>query len=112
MTLVKKYLMGKFGVVLGYVDKTAQTTPTASQILKHNPNRFGWVVANLSPFDAFLGFNGQVEVDKGILVGPAGETIIRFWADTHGELVTRELYGISLNVCDLFIYEVIGDIET
>jgi len=111
MTLVSEYLMKKFGAVLGYVDKTAQTTSAASQILKHNPNRFGWVVANLSPYDAFLGFNGQVEVEKGILIGPAGETIIRMWADTHGELVTRELYGISVNVCDLFVYEVIGDIR-
>ena len=111
MTLVSDYLMKKFGADLEYVDKTTKTTAAVSQILKRNPNRFGWVISNLTPFDAFLGFNGQVAVDAGMLIGPAGETILYMWADTHGELVTRELYGISINDCDLFVYEIIGNLR-
>lgn len=103
--------MKKFGADLEYVDKTAKTTAVVSQILKRNPNRFGWAVFNLSAFDAFLGFTGQVAINEGMLVGLTGEKVIYMWADTHGELVTRELYGVSANDCDIFVYEVVGNIR-
>jgi len=108
MSTVREYLNQKFGAVLRYADKTAQTIATATQLLKIDPNRFGWVIYNLSPYDAFLGFNGQVDIEKGILIGPSGETVVSMMVDSHGELVTRELYGISINTCDLYLYEIIG----
>lgn len=110
MSLVREFLIKKYGAVLHSVDKTVQTSSTASQLLKRDPNRFGWVIANLSPQDAFLGFDGQVEVDQGILIGLTGEKIISFWAETHGELVTGEIHAISVNPCDMFIYEILGDV--
>lgn len=108
MGAVTDYINAKYGwpatetrtkvVVLGAVPV---------QVLEPNPNRFAWVMFNLSAGTTYVGFDGLVTAANGIQINPAGGNIA-VGAESDLDLPTRQLYGISTAAVNLFVVETLA----
>lgn len=71
---------------------TVGTTPTL--ILHNNPDRFMWLVVNLSPNNVYLAFDPKVSSTRGILLTPSGGWVSMVIED-DGEAVVYEVWAVA-----------------
>jgi len=68
------------------------TTPV--EILRNNPDRFQWLVVNLSPNIVYLAFDKRVSTTRGIRLSANGGNASMHARD-DGEAVTYPVWAIS-----------------
>jgi len=73
---------------------TNQVLTTATRILANNPDRFQWLLVNLSGYDIYVAFTREVSSSRGVLV-PASGGYMTMHAREDGESVTYEVFAIS-----------------
>ena len=93
---VPEYILKRWGrptrLIENPVTDTVNTTPTL--VLKNNPDRFQWLIINLSSNDVYLGFSSEVSSTRGIRLGPGGG-FATMNADEDGEAVCREVWAVA-----------------
>jgi len=93
---VRRYMEKKWGVrtrlVQNPVRDTVGTSPVL--ILRGNPDRFHWLVINLSANEVYLGFDEDVSSTRCILLGASGG-FASMSADEDGEVVTWEVWAVA-----------------
>lgn len=67
---------------------------TATKILLNNPDRFSWLVVNLSADRGYLGWDPTVGAAKGVPIEANGGTVSMYWQE-DGEVVCYELYAVN-----------------
>jgi len=63
-------------------------------ILRGNPDRFHWLVINLSPNEVYLGFDEDVSSTRCVLLGANGG-FASMSVDEDGEVVTWEVWAVA-----------------
>jgi len=67
---------------------------TVTDILKNDPDRFSWIITNLSANRGFLWFDREVSSSRGIPIEASGGVVTSFWEE-DGELTTYAVFGIN-----------------
>lgn len=83
---------GRTRPVINPVTDTVQTTVT--EILRNNPDRYGWLIVNLSANRGYIGFDREVSTTKGIPIEASGGVITSIWEE-DGEAVTYAVFAIN-----------------
>lgn len=73
-------------------DVTVQTT--VSDVMLNNPDRFGWLIVNLSQNRGFIGFDRQVGATHGTPIEASGGVVTATWEE-DGETTTYAVFGIN-----------------
>jgi len=67
---------------------------TVTDILLNDPDRFSWILTNLSANRGFLWFDREVSASRGIPIEASGGVVSSFWEE-DGELTTYAVFGIN-----------------
>jgi len=89
---VEKELGFKTRALENPVTNRVGTTPTL--VLRNNPDRFQWLIVNLSAYNVYVAFTREVSSTRGVLVAASGGALAMH-AREDGEAVTYEVYAIS-----------------
>jgi len=73
---------------------TDRVLTTATLVLRNNPDRFAWLIVNLSPNTIYVGFTPEVSANRGIYLAANGG-FITMHAREDGEAVTYAIYAIA-----------------
>jgi len=76
---------------------TNVVSTSAVEILRANPDRFQWLVVNLSANTIYVSFDKDVSSTKGILLEPNGG-FASMHAREDGEAVTYPIWAIATGV--------------
>lgn len=74
---------------------TSTVATTATEILRNNPDRYSWVIVNLSANRGFIGFDREVSSTKGIPIEASGGVVNMQWEE-DGEVTTYAVFAINL----------------
>jgi len=93
---VAEYVEKKFGFPTRAIENPVRNTLTTSAaiVLYQNPDRFQWLIVNLSPYTIYVGFTYQVSSTRGIVISANGG-FASMHAREDGEAVTYPVYAIS-----------------
>jgi len=67
---------------------------TVSDVLLNDPDRFSWILTNLSANRGFLWFDREVSTSRGIPIEASGGVVSATWEE-DGELTTHAVFGIN-----------------
>jgi len=67
---------------------------TAAIVIRQNPDRFAWLLVNLSANTVYVAFTPDVSSSKGIRLAANGGSVT-FLAEEDLELVTREAWAVA-----------------
>jgi len=73
-------------------DVTVATTVT--EVMPNSPDRFGWLIVNLSQNRGFLGFDRQVSATHGTPIEASGGVVSATWEE-DGEMTMYAVFGIN-----------------
>jgi len=76
------------------VPTTVSVATTVTDILKNDPDRFSWIITNLSANRGFLWFDREVSSSRGIPIEASGGVVSTVWEE-DGELTTYAVFGIN-----------------
>jgi hypothetical protein len=96
----------KVKVAINPITNTIGTSPI--RILYNNPDRFAWIIINLSNFDVYVGWTPDVGPTKGVKLDPNGGNVISL-ADEDLELTGYEVYArAAASNCSIYVLEVVA----
>jgi len=106
---VRRYIEKKWGVRTRLVENPVRDSVGIDPviILRGNPDRFHWLVMNLSPNEIYIAFDERVSSTRGVLLGASGG-FASMSADRDGEVVTREVWAVA-TAADSDIYVVVTE---
>jgi len=90
--LGKERFKGRTRPVVNPVTDTVATTVT--EILRNNPDRYGWMIVNLSPNRGYIGFDREVSATKGIPIEAQGGMISMIYEE-DGEATTYAVFALN-----------------
>jgi len=76
------------------VRRTVTVATTVTDVLLNDPDRFSWIITNLSANRGFLWFDREVSATRGIPIEASGGVVTSFWEE-DGELTTYAVFGIN-----------------
>jgi len=91
---VRALMREKFKGPTRPVPNVVTVATTVTEILRNNPDRFNWMLANLSQNRGFIWFDREVSASRGIPVEASGGVVSSSW-DEDGEMTTYAVFGIN-----------------
>lgn len=76
------------------IPRIVEVQTTVTPILKNDPDRFSWILFNLSPNRGYMWFDREVSSSHGAPLEAEGGFISASWEE-DGELPTYEVFGIN-----------------
>jgi len=106
---LQKILQRQFGADFEVRENpvTSQLTTVPAVILRNNPDRIAWLVANLGSYNGFLGFSPDVGPGKGLpLPAGGGQITCTYLEDLV--LPGYEVYGAAEGATQIYVLEIIA----
>jgi len=94
---VQAYVEKELGFPTRAIENPVTNTvgTTATLVLRNNPDRFQFLIVNLSTYDVYASFTKEVSASRGILI-PSGGGYLIMHAREDGEAVTYEIWCIAI----------------
>jgi hypothetical protein len=91
-----KYIQAKWGKPTRLIENPliSSVGTSATLILQNNPDRFHWLIINMSANTIYLAFDKDVSSTKGIILGGNGG-YASMSADDDGESVCHEVWAVA-----------------
>jgi len=93
---VAEYVQKELGFPTRAIENpvTDEVGTKATEVLRLNPDRFQWLIVNLSPYTIYIAYTYQVSSTRGIVIAANGG-FATMHAREDGEAVTYPVYAIS-----------------